>query len=416
MSWLSSFFVAILTGIVAAVAGGFVAAGCVEWYHISSHEGGSDLFSLAIGFFSGIGGFAAGLILSRFIGSAFLAGLGICAGGTLGVAGVAALIAYGLADIPPTLNGHALDLIVEFRLPKGAPDPSASPTGKETIELYARNPWNLTPRKTKQGTLQIAEAKQVEGRWIIPGSVWIFTTRGPRGVSISFEPTHGFGFELEFPRHPGQQYQQWSEWLPRTMAGKPWPDTEMSYRFRIEEQIPGPPIDPAIAAEAEFAALTPDAPLDKWLSYLKDGVAFDREQAVMKVVEERPGDLAKLMRAPNFYDSDPAMYAVTKLKVIDPEILQTMRDIATEIEEQIRKFNAMKPDQSEYYELSNDIRYRFKGWSQAWWNVHRVSGLDGRPPLEEIIKLASVQKDSGQLQEVVLDAEAHLGGLRPATK
>jgi hypothetical protein len=200
------------------------------------------------------------------------------------------------------------------------------------------------------------------------------------------------------------------------MAGKPWPDTEMSYRFRIQEQIPAPPRDPAVVAEAEFAALTPDSPLDKWLSYLKSDMAADRERAIMGVVEARPGDLAKLLRAPNFVDSDPAMYAVTKLKVVDPEILQTMRDIATEIEEQIRKFNAMKPDQSEYYELSNDIRYRFKAWSQAWWNVHRVSGVDGRPPLEEIIKLASTQRDSGQMQEVVLDAEAHLSGLTPAAK
>jgi hypothetical protein len=171
-----------------------------------------------------------------------------------------------------------------------------------------------------------------------------------------------------------------------------------------------------VVAEAEFAVLTPDASLEKWIGYLKYGMAVDREQAIMKVVEARPGDLAKMLHSSNSGEVDSAIYAVSRLKVVAPEVSKAVLDIAADIEERIRKFNTMKPDQPGYYELGNDIRNRFKSWSQAWWTVHRVSGVDGRPPLEEILKLASVQKDSGHMQEVVLDAEAHLGGLTPAAK
>lgn len=417
MSWLHSFFIAILTALLAAVVAGFIGAGCVEWYHISSREGGSFLFILALGFFSGIAVFVAALVASRFLGPGFLTGFGICAGATLAVAGIAALTAYGLADIPPTLNGHSLILEVEYRLPKGAPDPSASANGKEFFELFTRNAWSHTARKSKRGVLMIAETRQEEGRWIVPGSVDIFTTRGTRGFAVSLGLGQAIGFQLDFPGHPGPQDLGWTLWLPKSKNGNPWPDTEPSYRFRIAEYIPPPPPpDPSVVAEAEFAALTPDAPLEKWLSYLKYGMAADREQAIMKVVEARPTDLAKKLRSPNSGEVDTAIYAVSRLKVVAPEVSKAVLEIAADIEDQIRKFNTMKPDQPGYYELGNDIRNRFKSWSQAWWTVHRVTGVDGRPPLDEILRLASVQKESGHMQEVVLDAEAHLGGMTSAAK
>ena len=57
MSWLGSFFIGVLTAIVAALAGGFVAAAWVDWYHISGREGESGYFVIAIGLLSGIVGF-----------------------------------------------------------------------------------------------------------------------------------------------------------------------------------------------------------------------------------------------------------------------------------------------------------------------------------------------------------------------
>jgi len=420
MSWLSSFFIAVLTAVIATIAGGFVGEGFVGWHHVPIREGESAYTVVALGLLGGIVGFFVGLVLTRFVGgngpAGFFKGLAASAGGALALAGAAGLVVWLLADIPPTINGYDLNLVVEIRLPAGAPQLVAGGPALKYIQLISSHPFTHTYRAQMVGTLQVAEAKLVDGRWVVPGSVYIFTTRGERSIVIPTSEHEAAGFDLEFPAHPSAKYEQWSEWLPRIMEGKPWPDTMMSYRFRIEEIIPTPPPGPYVPSEAEFKALTPDAPMDKWLRFLKPGIYASREQAIVKVVEARPADVAKLLRSPNCGDFDPAIYAVTTLTVVDPEVVQAMRDIVTGIEDQIRTFNAMKPDQPGYNELAIDIRNRFKGWSLAWWNVQRASGVDGRPLLEEILQLAKAQKDNAQMQEVIGEAENHLSGLPAAAK
>jgi hypothetical protein len=48
--------------------------------------------------------------------------------------------------------------------------------------------------------------------------------------------------------------------------------------------------------------------------------------------------------------------------------------------------------------------------------VQSRSHIDGRPPLEEILKLASVRKESVTMQGVVSDAQVQLGYLAAAQK
>lgn len=421
MSWLGSFFVAVLTAILTALAAGLVAAGCVEWYHISSREGGSGYFVVAIGLLGGFAGFLAGLILTRFMGGAgvagFFKGLGASAGSTLGLAGVAALLCWLLADIPPTIHGHELVMEVEARLPKGANPPEPGGPAFKDLQFISSNPFTHAYRASRDGTFEIGEAKQVDGRWVIPGSVFIFTTRGERSIAIPTAEREAIGFVVEFPAHPGAKHEQWSEWLPKVLNGKPWPDTEISYRYRITEVLPAtPPPDPAVVAEAEFAALTPDAPLQKWLSYLLYGMPEDRERRILDVVEARPADLVQLLDSSNSGEFDKAIFAVSRLRKIDPSVTKAMLEIGMGIQDQIRKFNTMKPDQPGYYELGNDIRNKFKAWHNAWWNVHHRTDVDGRPPVEAILDLAKVQKDSGHMQEVADDAQAHLNGMKAEGK
>ena len=285
MSWLSSFFIAVLTAVVAAIAGGFVGEGCVGWYDVPMREGQSAYTVIAIGLLGGIAGFFVGLVLSRFVGgngtAGFFKGFAASAGAALVLAGAGGLVAWQLADIPPTINGHKLDLVVEIRLPAGAPQPFPDGPALKYLEIISSYSFTHKYRARSSGTLQVADAKLVDGRWVVPGSVFIFTARGERSVDVSTSEHEAVGFELEFPKHPTAKYKQWSEWLPRILDGKPWPDTMISYRFRIEEILPPP--DPAVVAEAEFAALTPDSPLDKWLSFLTEVMAGDRERAILKV-------------------------------------------------------------------------------------------------------------------------------------
>lgn len=134
----------------------------------------------------------------------------------------------------------------------------------------------------------------------------------------------------------------------------------------------------------------------------------------MKQVEARPAELAKLLLSPNDEEYGHAIDVAQQLKTIDPAVLQGMRDVAAEIEGQIRKFNSMSPQDQGYDDLGNHIRSRFNRWCPAWEMVQDRSHVDGRPPLEEILKLASVRKESAAMQAVVSDAQVQLGYLAAA--
>lgn len=44
MSWLSSFFIALVSGVTGLVCSGLIASICIEWFRISSREGASSYY------------------------------------------------------------------------------------------------------------------------------------------------------------------------------------------------------------------------------------------------------------------------------------------------------------------------------------------------------------------------------------
>src|SRR5262249_18201485 len=117
MSWLASVFVALLTGALGLVLGGLIGGACVEWYRISGFEGGSCYFMAAIALLGGFAGLVIGAVASRWVGGdsvpGFLKGLGLPWVVVVGIAGIAALVSWSLADVPPKIDGHHLTLEVE---------------------------------------------------------------------------------------------------------------------------------------------------------------------------------------------------------------------------------------------------------------------------------------------------------------
>ncbi|HEX3747995.1 MAG TPA: hypothetical protein VHW09_28890 [Bryobacteraceae bacterium] len=409
MSWLTSVAIAFLTSIFSAVVGWFVAAGCVQWYRIPAREGESGYFMVAIALLSGFGGFVLGLVLSRFSGGGFLKGLGVSAGVILGLAGVSTLIARGLADVPPTLHGNELMLEVEVRLPKGAPQPVATTTPSRFLSLGTASGPAAAPRKSKQGELHVADAKLTEGRWVIPGDVELFTARGTHVLTIVMDDRHAIGFVLPLAAHPGDKDKEWSPWQPSSMGGKPWPDTKISYRYSVSELVPTTETTPTTADL--LAALGADAPLANWLAYL-DYNDTASAQTIMKTVEARQADLAKSLRSANWEESDHAMHAAQLLTSVDPAVVQALRDVAADAESKIRKFTALAPDNSDLAEVGNDARNLVKAWSLAWGAVCEKSGIDGRAPLQEIVRLASLRNSDGFMQEIIGDAQTQLCRLK----
>ncbi len=420
MNWFASIFIGLLTAALGAFLAGCVAAAAVAWYRISGFEGLSGYFVGAIGLLGGVAGLIIGLVTARKVAAsaapAFFMGLGLSCGIVVGMAGIAALISWMLADIPPKMDGQGLDLAVEIRLPIGETIFPGSVAGDSHLTLGSVNPLTHVQRRSKGGTLLVSDAKLVNGRWIIPGSVDIFTTRGKRSIEVVLGGKSCAGFIVPLPGRPGRKHEQWSEWLPRGRPdGRPWPETEYSFRFRVQRRVPPPPPPDPAAVEAEkFAALKPDAPIEEWLHFLREDMPAESAQAVMKVAEEHPAELARAIRSADQGAAERALSAVTKLSRVSPDVSEAVRDVGRNIADGIRRFNDMKPDEANYYSVASDLRSRFSYWHRAWWTVHQKTGVDGRPPLREILDLALVRAKDSCMDEIVINARVHLEDLESA--
>ena len=105
MGWLASIVIALLSGIFALFGAGTVASLVVDWYNISSFEGGSGYFVIGMALLGLLAGLVLGLVIARVVAArpkpSFLKGLGTSCGA---IALILAVIAGGsrlLADVPP---------------------------------------------------------------------------------------------------------------------------------------------------------------------------------------------------------------------------------------------------------------------------------------------------------------------------
>jgi hypothetical protein len=108
-----------------------------------------------------------------------------------------------LADIPPLSEGEQLFLMVEVQTPVGYPSP-------DTLSGIG----HLKLRQKETGPLFKEDVRFVDDRWVIPGAVRVFTSRGGRSLDVAIGEVHLAAFVLRLPAHPGPESREWSEWLP----------------------------------------------------------------------------------------------------------------------------------------------------------------------------------------------------------
>jgi hypothetical protein len=235
MSWPLTIFVALLSAVVGAIAGGFTAQLAVDWYRISSFEGGSGYFVVAMGLAGLLGGLLIGLVASRFVAHGahpgFLRAFGLSLAVVLGIVGSIGGVARLLADVAPTLGGEPLMLLVEVRWPDG---PSVSPATDTTERrLRLTSLAGSVARTSRTGPFWTEDARQEDGRWIVPGAVEVFTSRGKRVIDVEPEIPNAAGILVPLPAYPRSAQLEWSGWMPQARAGTaPLPDG-FRYRYKV---------------------------------------------------------------------------------------------------------------------------------------------------------------------------------------
>lgn len=238
MSWPASIFIALLTAILGLFVAGVVAALCVDWYQIPSREGGSGYFVVFLALLGFVAGLVIGLIASRVVAGGahpgFLRGLGMSFGVVIAIVALSAGLARALADVPPTIGGERLLLAVEIRWPAGQTAAPVSVGADEpSIGLHSIPHFSHTVRASEQGPLWMEDAHQVDGRWVVPGAVEVFTSRGTRMMSVNTGDKSTQGFQVPLSAFPGRKSLEWSGWLPTFRPGVVVPPSLLSFRYRV---------------------------------------------------------------------------------------------------------------------------------------------------------------------------------------
>jgi hypothetical protein len=240
MSWPSSFGVAVLTAIVGLFATGFLASLTASWYRVPNLDLQSTAYVASLAIFGMIGGFIIGVIASRVVAGGadpgFFKALSISQGVLLGLLVTIGGVARLLADIPPTIDGEQLMLAVELRWPASHTESPAARPGEPTLTLGSLTRMSHTQRATSTGPLWASDAHLVDGRWVAPGAVDIFTTRGRLSLTAMLDSTDNHGFILPLSGAPRKKDMQWTEWYPHAPPGAPPLPDGFQYRYRVQKR------------------------------------------------------------------------------------------------------------------------------------------------------------------------------------
>ncbi|MBE2179794.1 MAG: hypothetical protein IAE97_04925 [Chthoniobacterales bacterium] len=415
MNWLLSLLASLICGIVGLFTSGVVAAFYADWYHMSTREGQAGFFVIGMALLGGIVCCVLGLVVARFLGTAsasrFFRASGVACAAVVAMGGATTLVLFLLADFPPTIDREKLMLEMEILLPKGQGIP-ASGIPPET-QFVLGSVVDGTQRASEYGQLRLEEAREENGRWIVPAEAFLFTSRGKRTTEARIGDVMIGAFLVPLPAHPGAEYEAWSEWMPRSPAGDPpWPDTKSSFRFRVR-RIP-PPAPPPTAEEVEaqkdreeqaaFDAIAPDAPLAELLPYTPAWQDAGRREAAIVRITSHPNhakELGKLMLSPDMRAAESALRFVGDLPSPDPALVPEVRAAGRDVIKRMEKFNAATVEEDPSYEGAADISIRFGSWMSAIRALKDKAGADFTPELAEILELSRVRTDSYVMQEDV---------------
>lgn len=235
MGWLLSLFIGVSTGLITMVAAFVTADMAVRWHNVSSFEGGAGFLVIAMAALGLFGGFVIGTVASRIVAArpkpGALKALGVALTASLAIVAIIGTIARLQADVPPTLDGQALLLAAEIRWPEGQTPPALDESGEWSLRLSSS--VRRTRRASVSGPLWREDARLEDGRWVVPGAVELFTSRGERVLDVLPDNAIKNGFIVPLPGRPGAEFREWSEWLPRARDGEPALPDGFRYRFRV---------------------------------------------------------------------------------------------------------------------------------------------------------------------------------------
>lgn len=426
MSSVSSWFASIAVGVVSAVFGalavGFLGTLCVRWYRISSFEGKSGYFVIMLGLAGALGGFVVGLVASRWVASTasvhFWKGLGLGVSLVCGLTLLVGAFAWLAADIAPEREGRPLEMAVEVRLPPGAPPPRAAEGFAPSFSILVG-----ANRSGGSGPLRIAEARQDDGRWIVPGQAVLLTSSAGKTVWVSLEKKLELSFPIALRRHPSAADEAWTAWqdvgsIYRDGAWiTPQGGPAFSLRYRVRPWEPSPvradsESEETARVQAAFDAIDSSAPVSVWLPYTRPGTPPQLAGTAVARITARPtfvAELAALAKDDSHEVAADALRLVRELPEPSATLAPGVAEAGSDIVARLGDVVKLTPEQDPSYEGAAGISVRFSAWIGAAQRLRDCCAADLAPQLRAILELARTRPDSHVLrQDVVRVASYHL--------
>jgi MFS family permease len=228
--------IALLTAVAGAVLSVVASLYLTELYHVSNFEGGRGmLIFFALAPLGLIVGFIIGLVIAlRSRGTGF-GGFAKAQGIALGLAAVVSGILYLAADHPPKLDGKALALEFELKIPPALKLP-AQP-GEQTLHasLYANN------RDNRYALLNYDKIATRDGYVFVPGKASLLSQTFNRDLLVLIEGEGGAGqfIKLKLRAKPRKEDEAWSDWITATERAdlSPVPELErIAVRYRVQPE------------------------------------------------------------------------------------------------------------------------------------------------------------------------------------
>jgi MFS family permease len=241
MNWPAAVLIGMLSAIYSIAIAAAVADYAMEAHNVSNFEGargfGVVFVFMPLGFVTGL---LAGTVVGRlwkgrrpgFAGFALRQGvaLAVVTGLICGIGGISLLT----IDRPPLIDGHALSLEYEVRLPRDAQVPEDLAASELRTSLFASESDN------QYADVAFDRVRREDGRLIIPASVQLQSQSPTRMILFGFGFESTQVFDLKLRGVPRREDTAWTDWntAKRDVKAVEIPEAkryEIRYRIVIEQ-------------------------------------------------------------------------------------------------------------------------------------------------------------------------------------
>ena len=205
--------IALINGVAGAILGFIGGELATRAHNVSNFEGGR---AMGIVFLIAPAGFIAAAIIGAIVALKIpepgMAGFAKAQGIALLLAIIVAAAVFGYsiarAPSPPMLDGQALDLQFEVRMPEGRTVPAD--TDKFSVLMTSRGYGD----DRRNADLSLDSTLTSEGRVVIPARARLNTSTTQRFLVVNDTGGKYYWFDLPLRAKPRAEDEQWTSWWP----------------------------------------------------------------------------------------------------------------------------------------------------------------------------------------------------------